>query len=131
MVLVVALGKVIAHERCIPRLRSVIASIVILYNFELLLHLFRTCGLEFRRSHLLAQQFLINEPVERCFAVLRRNPLQRSPGNETFISHFILPVTLQDDVPIHGHRDPVEHLARAQKRRGEQKQSENGGSTNH
>ena len=65
---------------------------------------------EVRGSDLLAQQFLINQAIERGFAFLGSGWIGRAPRDEGFIAHRIFPIALQNDMPVHRRDNAVENV---------------------
>ena len=66
--------------------------------------------LEIRRFHLFGQQFLVNQPVENCSPIIFREFTERAAIQQGLIAQGVVPVTLQNNVSVHGGDNAVDHL---------------------
>ena len=72
--------------------------------------------LERRGLHLFPEQFLIDQPVENRTAVIVGELVQRTAIEQRFVTQGFVPVTLQNDVPIDGSHNAVDHFSGASRR---------------
>ncbi len=66
--------------------------------------------LERGRLHLLRQQFLIDQSIEHGPAIIVRELAEGAAAEQSFIAQRIVPIALQNDVPVHCGDDAVDHL---------------------
>ena len=72
--------------------------------------------LEERRLHLFAKQFLVNQAVEDGTPIIVGELVERAAVEQGFVTERFVPIALQNDVPVDGGDDAVDHLRRAGRR---------------
>ena len=64
-------SETVTRQRRAPGCGIVVPNVIVLYSFYLLIYVVRTCGLNLCGADLLAQKFLVNDPIQRSFPIGR------------------------------------------------------------
>src|SRR5579863_1248635 len=86
--------------------------------------------LERSRLHLFCQQLLIDQSIQNSPAIFVREQADSPAAEQGFITERIIPIALQDDVPIHGSDDAIDDFTRPSRRkrtRAQEKGESDGG----
>ena len=63
-------------------------------------------------AHLLAQQFLVDQAIQCRFAIFKSELIEGAARDEGLATNGILPIALQNDVPVHRGHDAIQNLTR-------------------